>query len=171
MKKILIPVAIAAIATFASTAWAGQDQGSSMIVGAEVATNCSVTSAGEMDFGSYSGSQIDQTATIGVTCSVLGDGNATISLGDGANWIVGAGAPQDRRLKAGTTHFLSYKLFGTDATTGCFGGANVCATGITKTVGMETTTEQNTTVYGTLAGGQPLYVGNYGDSVLITLDF
>jgi spore coat protein U-like protein len=122
---------------------------------------CSLNVQGVI-FGTYdtfSASNLDSTGNIAVTCD-LGT-SYTVSLSPGT------GTYASRRLASGGD-VLSYNLF-VDPTRQVIWGDG---TGGTFTVsGAGITTAVNYTVYGRIPSGQNASVGNYSDSITVTVTF
>jgi spore coat protein U-like protein len=127
-------------------------------VTATVPTSCSVSAGGDLAFGSYTGTQIDATTTVSITCT---NGTAyTAGLDDGLNYS----AP-NRRMANGTA-YLNYELYSDSGRTTRWGNATgswVSDTG--------TGSAQSKTVYGRLAGSQTLVVGSYTDTITVTITY
>lgn len=127
-------------------------------VTATVSAGCSVTAGGDLAFGSYTGSQIDGTTTLSVTCtSITG---YTIGLSDGANFDT------SRRLKRGTTDYLSYELYKESGRTNRWGNA-----GAEMVSGTGTGAAQSLTIYGRMPAGGTLVPGSYTDTISVTLTY
>lgn len=171
MRKLVVLFAALAVISFAPAVLADGTDTENMSVSANVHTSCVIDSASELAFGTYDNSAISTTSTILVTC-VAADAKAALALGDGENWIAGAGAPQPRRLKSAQTadHFLTYNLKVTNASGTCWGGTNTCSTAHSEDV-TQNAEQQTFTVYGSIPASQGLYAGSYSDSVLVTVTF
>ncbi len=140
-------------------------------VSATVITACSVT-ASTLNFGStpsFITSNIDATATISALCS-----NTTpysIGLNNGVN----ANGSQRRMQLGATGNYLSYNLYTnsgysqawstTTSTTSCTAGVGSCD------YGTGTGANQNYTVFGQVPAQSAPAVGNYTDTVVVTITF
>lgn len=136
----------------------------SFAVTAEVIDACNLT-ANDLDFGNYSsisGSPLDATSTIDVTCT---NGTAyTVLLDDGTT----LGGDFTARLMTDSTNTLEYNLYTTSGRTTVWGDS----TGATATVGNTGDgTQQSLTVYGRIPASQNVPVGSYSDSVTATVSF
>lgn len=155
-------LAIALVSLGVSVAMASTASGS-LTVTATVGDTCVVGSS-SLAFGSYSGSQLDGTGTISVTCSA--NAAYAVDIGNGGNASGGA-----RRMTDGAMvnpNFLIYSLY-SDASrmqlwgTGVMGGTDVNGTG--------SGSAQSINVYGRIPGSQSVPAGNYSDAPAITVTF
>lgn len=136
----------------------------SFTVSATVLASCSV-SATNLNFGNYtasSGSNLDATSTVSVTCT---NGQAyTIALDGGSV----AGNVSARTMSDGAAHILSYGLYTDAGYTTLWGDG----TGGTSTLpGTGNGTQQNATVYGRIAASQFATAGTYTDTVTVTVSY
>ncbi|CAM3197035.1 Spore coat protein U domain-containing protein [Deinococcus saxicola] len=164
-----ILAAVLTLAVTGSFASAGSNTGS-LAPSATVTGNCTVTGS-TLAFGAYDyavtnrTANVDQTSLVTLLCTSGTVG--TVRLGQGANAGTGStDAVPARRLVSGTD-FLNYALF-SDSPGGTVWG-NTTATGKVNAAG--TGANQTLTVYGRVAGGQNVPVGNYTDTVIVTVDF
>lgn len=125
-------------------------------VTASVAATCS-TSATNMAFGAYSGTVIDQTSTITVTCT--NTTGYTVALDNGDNYS----APNRRMNNAGS--YLNYELYSDAGRTTRWGDNPDWVSGA------GTGSAQNLTVYGRLPAGQALFIGSYTDTIEVTVTY
>ena len=144
---------------------------------AMAAADCSVTASG-VAFGAYDPSLAtpdDSTGSVVVTCTYIGPGggnnsNYTVTLSTGTS---GSYAP--RKLAAGASR-LNYNLYRDAARTQVWGNASSGTTVITGSLrvgpgnGNRTRTATHV-VYGRIPQLQDANVGNYADSILVTLTF
>jgi spore coat protein U-like protein len=133
-----------------------------LTVSANVISSCTVTN-GTLAFGDYAptgGSNVDQTGTFTVACT-KGTG-ATVGLGDGDNFLSGA-----RRMKNGT-EFLTYELYKESDRTAVWGNSGGA---LVTLAAAASNAAQTLTVYGRIPPGQDVSVGNFGDSVQITVTY
>ena len=151
-----------------------------LLLGAQVsiaASDCSVTASG-VAFGAYDPSLAtadDSTGSIVVTCVYTGRGAGnnvryTVTLSTGTS---GSYAP--RKLAAGTSR-LDYNLYRDAARTQVWGNASSGTTVITGTLRVGSSAANRTkiathVVYGRMPQLQDASVGNYADSILVTLTF
>lgn len=133
-----------------------------LTVSANVVSSCTVTN-GTLAFGAYAPTatgNVDQTGTFTVSCT-KGTG-ATVGLGDGANFSSGA-----RRMTNGS-EFLTYELYKESARTNVWGNAGGALVTLANAA---SNAAQTLTVYGRIPPGQDVSVGNFGDSVQITVTY
>ncbi|HXU94268.1 MAG TPA: spore coat U domain-containing protein [Gallionella sp.] len=161
MKKPLVrltSLALVACLANAPTAYAATAT-DTFNVTANIPTSCSVTAGNDLAFGDYTGTQIDATTTVSVTCT--SGGAYTVGLNDGTHF-----SSPNRRMLHGTTDFLNYELYKEDTHTnrwGNSGGELVSGTG--------TGSAQTLTVYGRLPGSQSLIAGAYTDTITVTVTY
>lgn len=122
---------------------------------------CNVT-AQSINFGNYtqfSPAHTDSAGNIGVTCDAAASFSIALSTG--------AGTYAARIMANSEGHVLRYNLYldaGRNVVWGDgVGGASSTASG--------NGTSANYTVYGRIPAGQNAYAGNYGDSIIVTLNF
>ena len=126
---------------------------------------CTVTTTG-VDFGSYSvfaPAPTDTTGTLTLHCTGLNIiVNATLSTGSSGTYAT-------RTLRRGA-ETLSYNLFAEATRTSIIGDGNGGTTDYTWffLIGNQTRTE---TIYGRIFAAQDVSVGNYADTVLVTVNF
>ncbi len=135
-------------------------------VSASVRRNCLITTQ-PLAYGAYdpvgtnATSPLDATAAIQLTCTK--GTTAQIGLDPGAN-----GQGTIRRLTNGATGFMTYELYQDS-------GHSVVWTntgsGIVDAGAAPDKNPRPFTVYGRIAGGQDVIVGNYTDSVVATVNF
>jgi spore coat protein U-like protein len=150
--SVLVHPAPAAAATATAT----------LTVSANVISSCTVTD-GALAFGPYSPTatgNVDQTGTFTVSCT-KGTG-ASVGLGDGNNFLSGA-----RRMLNGT-EYLTYELYKESARTNVWGNSGGAAVTVANAA---SNAAQTLTVYGRIPPGQDVGVGNFGDSVQITVTY
>jgi spore coat protein U-like protein len=126
---------------------------------------CTVSTTG-VNFGSYSvfdASPTDTTGTLTVRCTGLNFiVTATLSTGSSGSYAV-------RTLRRGA-ETLNYNLFADATRTSVLGDGNGGTTdyGWFLLIGNQTRTE---TIYGRIFAAQDVSVGNYTDTVLVTVNF
>ncbi|MBV8736977.1 MAG: spore coat protein U domain-containing protein [Alphaproteobacteria bacterium] len=153
-------------------------QTTTFAISATVANSCSVN-ATNLDFGSNIttfASNIDQTTTVGVTCTNGG----TYDVGLTSATSTGQGTGTGTGTGTSGANTVNYQLFQDSARsvpwgdtstnlqhtqTGCTASASPYCTG--------TGTAQSFTVYGQIPGGQTStpVVGTYSDTVTVTVTF
>lgn len=126
-------------------------------VTATVPTSCSVSAGGDLAFGSYTGTQIDATTTVSVTCT--NSTTYTVGLDNGANYS----AP-NRRMKANASDFLTYDLYSN-------AGRTTAWNDTTTVAGTGNGSAQSLTVYGRLPASQALFTGSYTDLITVTVTY
>ena len=142
---------------FAGTATAN------MSVSATVPATCTITTT-NMNFGSYNSTQGNsRPAEADITVNCTGNTYATVSLNSGAN----SGADSQRKLQGSGTQMLNYDIFTDDYTTVWGDG-----TAGTVTRGFLSDGVANTlTAYGFIYPDQSVPVGNYSDTVTVTVTY
>jgi spore coat protein U-like protein len=134
---------------------------STFTVSAIVLSACSL-SATDLAFGIYSGTQIDSTSVISITCT----NTTTYNVGLNAGTATGATVTTRRMTGPGTAQ-LNYKLFSNSARTINWG--NTVATDTLAGAGSGAT--QSLTVYGRLPAGQYVQPGTYADTIVATVTY
>ncbi len=141
---------------------------SNLNVTATVSSTCSIT-AGTLAFGAYNpvtGTQVDGTATLSVSCTK--GATATVTLGQGANAGTGStDAVPVRRMKDAGTDFLGYSLFSDTGRSTTWG--NTAGTGESYT--STSSAASPLTVYGRITAAQDIPAGSYSDTVVATITF
>jgi spore coat protein U-like protein len=162
MKKFLLAASLAGLSTMAQPA----SQSTSFTVSASVVSSCAV-SAGDLDFGDYdplSATPVASTATVNVQCSLLAPFNIGLDAG-----INGGGTVTTRAMKitGGGTDTLSYSLTRDLAHLLNWGttiGTNTLA-------GVGTGLSVGSTIYGLISAGQNKSVGDYSDTITVTVTY
>jgi spore coat protein U domain-containing protein, fimbrial subunit CupE1/2/3/6 len=149
---------------------AASPQTADLTVQATVDANCTIATTA-VDFGSYdpivANLSSDKPGTGKVTLLCTNGASATVTLSQGANADSGStDAAPLRRMKHGTTDYLSYLLYSDSGHNDVWG--NTAPTGFVHT-GNGTSTDL--TVYGVLTAGQNKPVGAYTDTVVATVTF
>lgn len=134
-------------------------------VTATIISSCSIT-ANDLAFGNYdplSGTHLDQTTTISVTCS--NGASYDIQLSAGLSGNVAARTMDD---DATSTSTLNYSLFRDSSRTLNWGVTN----GTDTFQGTGTGSAQTVTVYGRIPSGQTTpVVGAYTDTITATIEY
>lgn len=132
-------------------------------VTADVQTTCNIT-AQNLNFGGYTGLQLDSTTTLTVTCS------------NGVPWTIGLSAGTSsgatvvtRKMSGPGTDLLSYGLF--EDASHSINWDNTGGVGVLAGTGAGTGTPQPQTVYGRIPAGQFVGPGAYSDTITATLTF
>ena len=138
---------------------------STLNVSATVTANCTVSTS-EIAFGdvnTLSGSDVDGSGGITVTCTNGTDWEATAGVGGGSG-----ASYANRRLSAGA-ELLNYNLYTDAARTSVWGDGSGTTVTIADT---GTGTAQNVTIYGRVGSGQTgVPAGDYTDSVSVTVTY
>ncbi len=145
-------------------AYAASTKTTSFTVSATVLASCSV-SATNLSFGNYtasSGTNLDATSTVSVTCT---NGQAyTIAL-DGGSVAADVSA---RTMSDGAAHTLAYSLYTDAGRTTLWGDGT---SGTSTVAGTGDGTQQDATVYGRIAASQFAAAGSYTDTVTVTVSY
>ncbi|MDR3741348.1 MAG: spore coat U domain-containing protein [Terracidiphilus sp.] len=133
-------------------------------VTATVNSNCTVT-ANPLAFGTYSGTALNVSTTIAVTCTNTTAYNVGLSAGNGSS------ASVTNRLMTntatGSTQTLNYQLL-----SGSYTGTNWGNTSATNWVGgTGSGSAQTLTVYGVVPASQYPTPGSYADSITVTINY
>ncbi|MBU1362007.1 MAG: spore coat U domain-containing protein [Gammaproteobacteria bacterium] len=133
------------------------------LVSANVLSFCSVTAL-PLAFGSYSGTQVDTTTTLSVTCTF----GTAYSIGLSAGTTSGNSITARRMVRTAGTEVLGYSLFSDSQRSVNWGD-----TPATNAVaGTGSGLAQSLTVYGRLPAGQTtIPVGAYSDIVTVTVNY
>ncbi|WP_242108029.1 Csu type fimbrial protein [Luteimonas aquatica] len=130
---------------------------------ARVPASCRAYATTDLDFGSVPGvidSAIDQTSTIGLTCT--GRTSWLIGLNDGQNASGGI-----RRMRQGTTaNYVSYDLYQDVGRTQRWGNG-----GTDSVLGTGTGAAQTLVVYGRVPPAQAPAAGSYSDVITVTITY
>lgn len=130
-------------------------------VKATVNAACNI-SANSLNFGTYSGSVINSTSLISVTCT------NTTSYNVGLNAGTSTGATVTNRSMTGpASSLLGYKLFSNSGRTINWGNT----VGTDTIAGTGTGLAQSLTVYGQIPAGEFLRPGSYADTIIATLTY
>jgi spore coat protein U-like protein len=154
-------VLVAAGLMLASGAYAQgpSPQTANMPVQANVVARCSV-SAATLDFGTYdvfSGANLDAAAALTLTCTR--GAATTITLGNGLH-VAGT----QRQLLGPAAAVLPYNLYSDNGRTTAWPALGVAYAAPDRAA-------HAVTVYGRLTGGLDVPVGNYTDTVVVTVTF
>lgn len=164
IKKCL-PLMLAAAAALTPASAPAATATDTFQVTANVLGSCSV-SATDLAFGDYtptSGTPLDQTSTVSVTCTTgtTYDVGLNEGLNDYGNGVTG------RRMVYATTNFLAYALYSDSGRTTNWGN-----TVDTDTVdGTGNGSAQDITVYGRVPINQYVTAGGYSDTITVTVTY
>lgn len=134
-------------------------QTATMAVALNVPVTCSV-SANPLAFGNFTGTSVGKTNFLNITCT--NGAPYTIDLDAGA----GAGATTSTRLltnSSNSSYTLSYSLYTSSART------TVWAVGGRSGIGAGTS--QAVTVFSTMFANSNPYIGNYSDTIGVTVNY
>jgi len=155
--KASAAIAILALA-FASSASAATASATFQVT-ANVQAAC-IISAAALPFGNYSGTQIDTTTTISVTCTNTTGYNVGLDAG------TATGATVTARKMTNGAQTLNYALFSDSGRTANWGNSAGSWVG-----GTGNGSAQTLTVYGRLAGSQYPTPGSYTDTITATINY
>lgn len=164
IKKSL-PLMLAAMTALAPASATADTATDTFQVTATVLGSCAV-SATDLAFGDYtptSGTPLDQTSTVTVTCTTgtTYDVGLNAGLNDDGNGVTG------RRMVYASTNFLGYALYSDSSRTTNWGN-----TVDTDTIdGTGSGSAQQLTVYGRVPINQYVTVGNYADTITVTVTY
>jgi spore coat protein U-like protein len=130
-------------------------------VTAEVVTTCAIT-ATNMNFGNYSGVQLDSTATLDATCSTGTPYNIGLNAGTGTGATI-----TTRKMRGPAVEELNYTLSQDAAHTINWGDT----IGTDTVPGAGNGAVQPHTVFGRIAASQFIQSGAYSDTITVTLTF
>jgi len=130
-------------------------------VTATVQTTCSIA-ANNLNFGGYTGVQLDSTTTLTATCS----NGVPYTVGLNAGVSTGA-TVTTRKMKGPGSDLLAYSLFRDAARTLNWG----VTVGADTVAGTGTGTAQTLTVFGRIPASQFVGPGAYADTITATLTF
>jgi len=167
MKKVLFGVLALGVVFFAAPAFAATT--ADVAISATVVSSCSITAL-PVAFGNYdalSATPTDATGSVDVTCSV--GSLPKIWLGQGLNAGSGSTAAVPvRRMKNGTTNFLSYQLYQEALRTNVWGATDASSPAALPALGITAVTS---TIYGRIPINQTSTTGAYADTVVATVNF
>lgn len=163
--KLALPSAVLALGLISTPASAATTASTSMQVSAQVQTSCSV-SATSLTFSAYTGTVLQATSSITVSCNT--NDTVTIGLSKGQGDLASANNP---RVMTGTSpmgDYLNYSLYSDNAYSipwTDLSGTNY----VTATVDGEAPSPLP--VYGRIAGGQNSPADTYTDSITVTVSY
>jgi len=167
MKKLLFGVLASGLVLLAAPAFAATT--ADVAISATVVSSCSITAL-PVAFGNYdalSATPKDATGSVDVTCSV--GSNPKIWLGQGLNAGSGSTAAVPvRRMKNGTSNFLSYQLYQESSHSTVWGGTDASSPAAATATDLNPVTS---TIYGRVPINQSSTVGAYSDTVVATVNF
>jgi spore coat protein U-like protein len=163
-KPALAAAAILATCAFAAPAMAATAS-STLSVTATVTANCTVSTSA-VAFGNVntiSGSAVDATGSISVTCTNGTAWSAAAGAGGGTGATVAA-----RKMLSGS-NLLNYALYSDSGRTTLWGDGTLTTAAIT---GTGSGSAQSSTIYGRVASGQTSApAGSYADTVAVTVTY
>jgi spore coat protein U-like protein len=167
MSKLIVRLAGAAVlgGLVAAPSYASTATGD-LGVSATVTSNCTLSTS-PVAFGNVdvtSGSNVDATGSIGVTCT---SGTAWDASADAGS---GTGATLDTRKMTSGTNLLNYVLYTDSARSTVWGDGVDSATSLISDTGSGV--EQTKTIYGRVPSGQTgVPAGSYADTVAVTVTY
>lgn len=157
IRPVAVIVGALALPSLAAAATATTTFG----VSATVQATCTV-SASPLAFNTYTGSQVDATTTMEVTCTNTTEYDVGSNAGGGSGATVSA-----RKMTDAGTNTLGYALFSNAGRTANWGNTvdtdTVAATG--------NGSAQTHTVYARIAGAQYVTPGTYNDTITVTVTY
>ncbi|MFZ6872203.1 spore coat U domain-containing protein [Undibacterium sp. Di27W] len=132
-----------------------------LAVSSTVLSACAVTGA-SLAFGTYASSQIDNSASISITCTNGTAYNIGLDAGGGSGATTAV-----RKMTGSIAGTLNYSLY-KDAGRSVVWGNSI---GTDTATGTGTGAAQSVSVYGRVPSGQLAGVGVYSDTVTITLTY
>ena len=151
-----------ALGVASTSAFAATPISDTFQVKANVVEACTITAGNTLDFGTYTGVAITKSTTISVTCTKGGTYNIGLNGGSTTN-----GTDQQRLLAGPGTATLQYNLYTTSSLGSIWG--DTAAHNLVPGTGEGSA--QTITVWGNLAGSQPLTVGSYSDTITATVNY
>jgi spore coat protein U-like protein len=127
---------------------------------------CTVATTG-VNFGAYNplGSiNVDSTGTIMVSCTA----NSSVSIAIGPSGNSGGFNPRKLKQTPGSD-LMNYNLYTTSARTTIWGDGTQGT--LTRSQTVKRQTQWNATVYARAPAGQDIYVGQYTDSLVVTINY
>jgi spore coat protein U-like protein len=163
MQKILPKVVM--LATAATFSYAAQvtDQFDVFVT---VSSACTVA-ANDLDFGTYTGAQLDGTSTINVRCTVLTPYSLFLSAGLGGEADF---TPRSMDGDTNSSQILEYDLYSDALRTTIWGDGNN-GSGTQIGVGLGTSIDVPHTVFGRIPGSQNVQPQVYRDTITATVDY
>jgi spore coat protein U-like protein len=133
----------------------------SFTITAVVQATCSI-SASALAFGNYSGTLVNSTSTLSITCT------NTTSYNVGLNAGTASGATVTNRSMTGpASALLGYKLFSNSKRSANWGNT----VGTSTVAGTGSGAVQSLTVYGQLPAGEQVAPGTYSDTITATITY
>jgi spore coat protein U-like protein len=160
-KALLVGLAAAVAAGLPLSQAAAATATTTFSVTAEVVTACAIT-ATNMNFGNYSGLQLNSTATLDATCSPGTPYNIGLNVGTGTGATIAT-----RKMRGPAAEELSYTL-SQDAAHSINWGDTI---GTDTVPGTGDGAVQPHTVFGRIAASQFIQSGSYLDTITVTLTF
>ncbi len=181
-RKLLFPLALAAIAFASHSAYAGTANIPFQTL-AHINANCTIAVSGNLDFGAYdpvgANAAAALTGSTQLTLTCTRGATSTIDLSSSANF--GAGVAGKRAMTTGAGgagNVLSYDLFqpsaiggAATATTTLWGDGSNAAGGTYSVVAAPSIAPRTVIVFGSIPAGQDASTGSYADNVTATVNF
>jgi spore coat protein U-like protein len=158
-KGLVVSLAAAMVGGLPLSQAAAATATTTFSVTANVVTTCAVT-ATNLNFGNYSGVQLDGTATLNATCSTGTPYIIGLSAGTGAGATV-----NNRKMTGPAASLLNYGLFRDAARSSHWGNTTDTQSGTGNGAA------QPFTVFGRITASQFVQAGAYSDTITVTLTF
>ncbi len=161
-KSLLVGLAAAAMAAGLPLSQAvAATATTTFSVTAEVVTTCNIT-ANSLNFGNYSGVELDVSTILDATCSTGTPYNIGLNAGTGTGATI-----TTRKMKGPAVEELNYTLSQDSAHSINWGDT----IGTDTETGTGTGTVQPHTVFGRVPASQFIQAGEYSDTITVTLSF
>jgi spore coat protein U-like protein len=133
----------------------------------DVTQTCTWGADQALDFGTYTtaGGTVSGSATFSLNCTA--GSLLEVALNDGSNALPSSTAADPDRAMANGAATLEYELCQDAGCTAVWGSS----AGVNTLPFSGNGAGQNVTVFGQIAGGQPVVSGTYADQVSISVDF
>lgn len=165
MKLRLALFAVLVLFAAASSASAATST-TSLSISANVAANCTISQGNGLSFGDYTGSQLQTTGSLSVTCTSGTTYTIGLSQGSGPS-------TSNRKLRQNVSQspsFLEYALYYDSGMTQNWGDVTDSSPNLYSGTGNGQA--QSVTAYGVVAAGQSgLGTGSYSDTLTATITY
>ncbi|HEY6909066.1 MAG TPA: spore coat U domain-containing protein [Myxococcales bacterium] len=179
IRKLSLALCLSAAAFVGhSQAFAGSASAPAFQAKAHIDPNCTISVAGDLDFGAYdplqANASADKTGSTSLTLTCTRGSSSTINLSSSTNF--GTGLAGKRAMTNGTSA-LSYDLFfptavgaSAAATTTPWGDGTTAGNGFAVSAA-PSIAARTVMVFGSIPAGQDASTGVYADSVVATVNF
>jgi spore coat protein U-like protein len=127
---------------------------------------CTLSTTG-VNFGAYNpldGVNVDSTGTISIQCTE----QSIVSIAIGPSPTAGGFNPRKMQQTAGPD-LLNYNLYTTSARTSIWGNGTQGTVTVSQNISKRKIFTQS--VYGRIPAGQDIYLGQYGETLVVTIDY